>query len=809
MKPKAYKQTIKRTIARLRGSTVTYNITPYNKIVGRISSLEPTLKNKSDRKLQETWSELKRRIKKSHSSQDLIIKACAIIREAAKRTIGLRPFDVQITAGLVMYEGKLAEMQTGEGKTLAAVFPAVLNTVAGKGVHILTFNDYLAQRDALWMGPVYMFLNLNTGYIRQGMTTKDRRRAYTRDITYVTAKEAGFDYLRDSLCYGDDDIVHRPFHFAIVDEADSIMIDEARIPLILAGQSQEKEESLSHICHLVDQLIAEEDFDTDEYARNINLTEKGILTVEQKLGCSNLYDNENYHLLTRINCALHARYLLRRDVDYIVRNGKIEQVDEFTGRVAQGRRWPDGLQAAVEAKENITGELKGTILNSITLQHFLRMYPKIGAMTATAVSAEDEFKFIYDLNIVVIPPHKPCKRIDHPDVLFRDKQFKWQAVIDEIAAIHQTGRPVLVGTCSVEESDRLGNLLRSKRISCHILNARNDAMEAKIISEAGRLGAVTISTNMAGRGTDIRLGGLNEVDKHKIMTLGGLYVIGTNRHESRRIDDQLRGRAGRQGDPGSSRFFISLTDDINERFRLNDLIENETYMVTDENIIDSHLIKKEVNRVQRIVEGQSWEIKKTLFKYSSLLEAQRKLFFKRRRDIYLNKETTLFKNKSPGRFYHIKKKYGLDKLESICREILLYHSDQSWSIYLAKISDIREGIHLHSITGFDPFYEFQKKAIEEFDTIWERIEKSSVETLMKIKTDSNTIDRDAIGIKAPSATWTYVINDSPAGNALGAQLMGNVAMSIGGAMLTPLLFMEYLWRKRKKKRKERQTANRN
>jgi preprotein translocase subunit SecA len=795
-----YIQKIKRTIARLRGSTIEYNLAAYQKIVDQIMQLESSLIKKSDRQLQSQWSDLKKRYKKEQNLNSILVNAYALIREAAKRTLGLRPFEVQIMAGIVMHEGKLAEMQTGEGKTLAAVFPVVLNALAGKGVHVLTFNDYLARRDAQWMGPVYTFLGLCTGFIRQGLTTEERRQAYAADITYVTAKEAGFDYLRDSLANSDKDIVHRSFQFAVIDEADSILIDEARIPLILAGQTENEEQSITDMHVLIDRLVPATDFETDEYARNIHLTDKGAHKVEQQLRCGNLYNGENYHLLTRINCALHAQHLLKRDIDYIVRNGKIEQVDEFTGRVVDGRRWPDGLQAAVEAKEGLTGEVKGTILNSIALQHFIRQYPKICAMTATAVSAEEEFNSIYGLHIVVIPANKPCIRFDHEDVLFKDKQSKWQALIAEIAAVHCSGQPVLVGTCSVQESDQLGGLLHSKGIPCHILNAKNDAVEAKIVAQAGRIGAVTISTNMAGRGTDIRLGGSDEKEKSNVSALGGLYVIGTNRHESKRIDDQLRGRAGRQGDPGASRFFISLSDDLNERFRLKDLITGEKYTVRKNNVVDSAVIRYEVGRIQRIVEGQNWQIKKTLFKYSSLIEDQRRLFFGRRQEIFVNSNMlSLFKTKSPGCYASLKRRLGMDKLQELCRDIMLYHIDQNWSAYLAQIADIREGIHLRSITGFDPFFEFQKLAIEAFDAVQKRIEQDALKTFNRVTADTDVIDPESLGIKAPSATWTYVINDAPFGHDLGAQLMGNMAMNVGGAMLTPLLYLEYLWRRRKQK----------
>ena len=469
-------------------------------------------------------------------------------------------------AAIALDRGHVVEMQTGEGKTLAAVMPASLHALAGQGVHILTFNDYLARRDAEWMGPIYRRLGLSVGFVQQDMTPEERRRAYLADVTYVTGKEAGFDHLRDLLATDPRDLVHRPFHFALVDEADSLLIDEARIPLVIAGSVGRESSSSPRLAAVVAGLTPGIHFDADEYGRDVELTEAGCEQVERVLGCGSLHHAGNYGVLTELNCALHARVLLRRDVDYIVRDGRIGVIDEFTGRIVTDRHWPDGLQAALEAKEGIERQPDGRILGSITLQHFLRGYPRLCGMTGTAQTAALELRQLYGLEVVVIPTHRPMIRVDQPDLVFTHREAKEKAVVDEIRRVHASDRPVLVGTLTVEESERLAARLRSAGVACQILNAKHDEMEARVVAGAGAVGAVTISTNMAGRGTDIRLGGEDEADHERVAALGGLYVIGTNRHESARVDLQLRGRAGRQGDPGESRFFVSLEDDLLVRY---------------------------------------------------------------------------------------------------------------------------------------------------------------------------------------------------------------------------------------------------
>ncbi|MBN2089269.1 accessory Sec system translocase SecA2, partial [candidate division KSB1 bacterium] len=712
---------IKKYHQRLNGSTIEYDLSSYQMILNEINQLKSEFENKSDEQLKSISHGFIKRARNQECLDDFLVEAYALVREVIWRVLKLRPFDVQIIGGIAMHQGKLAEMQTGEGKTLTAVFPAYLNALSGEGVHVLTFNDYLARRDAKWMGPVYEFLGLRVGFVQEGMSIEDRQKAYRSDITYLTAKEAGFDFLRDSLCYDLANMVHRDFYYAIIDEADSILIDEARVPLIIAGASDEFVTDTFRMAQIARGLQENIDFQFDEYARNIFLSDQGLKRVENLLNCSNLYDDENFGMLIRLNCAIHAEYLLHRDIDYIVRNDKVELVDEFTGRIADKRRWPDGLQAAIEAKENIAVQSKGNILNSITLQHFIQLYPKISGMTATAQSAEQEFREFYNLDIVVIPPNKTCIRKDHPDIIFQTKADKHQSLINEIVEVHKTKRPILVGTSSVAESVMLADDLKKQGVTCEVLNAKRDEYEAQIITEAGKLGAVTISTNMAGRGTDIRLGCVDEGEKEQVAALGGLYVIGTNKHESQRIDRQLRGRAGRQGDPGSSRFFISMEDDLFVKYRLKDLLpfqDASAFATADSSEIKNPLVNKEINRIQRIIEGQNLEIKKTVCKYSALVEQQRRMIFEKRMDILMEDSIhEFYQFQCPDHFQSLIAKIGKQQLLKICTHISLFYLDQFWSSYLAEIADIREGIHLTRLGGREPVFEFQKRSIEIFDKL--------------------------------------------------------------------------------------------
>jgi preprotein translocase subunit SecA len=647
-----------------------------------------------------------------------LVEAFALVAEAAKRVLGIQPFDVQLMAGIAMHHGHIAEMQTGEGKTLAAVFPVYLNALSGEGVHVMTVNDYLARRDAEWMGDIYKLLGLTVGYVVQGMSVVDRRTSYYADVTYGTANEIGFDLLRDHLAHDPAYLVQRDFNYALIDEADSILIDEARIPLVIAGGLRgEASASAMRMAQLARALVTGVDYTKDEYARNVNLTPHGAARAEAWLRCSNLYDLENLPLLTALNHAIHAKELLRRDVDYVVKNGSVELVDEFKGRIASDRRWPDGLQAALEAKEGVRLRREGRVLGSLTLQNLIALYPKVAGMTATAATQAEEFKRVYGLEVVVIPPNRPNIRKDYADVIFTHRAAKEAAIVGEIKAVHATGRPILAGTASVEESERLSYALHIAGVPHEVLNARNDEQEARIIARAGELGAVTISTNMAGRGTDIRLGG------PQVVELGGLYVIGTNKHESRRIDNQLRGRAGRQGDPGSSMFIISLEDTLIQRFGIMDLLPWRYRHFRSDEPIEDPLVDTEVNRAQRIIESQNVEIRQRLWRYEGILEKQRQIIHDRRRAVLLREE-----------------------------EGSLAKIDQLWSDYLVRIAELREGIHWVAVAGHDPVHEFRKAAIEMFDQLLAELENE----------DSEFRDED-IQIDT-SSTWTYIINDQPMGD---------------------------------------------
>jgi preprotein translocase subunit SecA len=794
---------LKRYHQRLNGSTLEYDLSAYQNILNEINKFKNEFEEKSNNELKKISQMLINKAKECECLNEFLIEAFALVREAIRRVLRLNPFDVQIIGGIIMHYGKLAEMQTGEGKTLTAVFPAYLNALSGKGVHVLTFNDYLARRDANGMGQVYEFLGLSVGFVQEGMTTEERQKAYGCDVTYITAKEAGFDYLRDSLSYNKADIVHREFNYAIVDEADSILIDEARVPLIIACASEEYVADSHYVSKIAKRLKENEDFDFDEYARNFHLTEGGVKRIEDIFNFSNLYDEGNIELLTRLNCAIHAEYLLHRDVDYIVRNGKVELVDEFTGRVADKRRWPDGLQAAIEAKENINIQSKGKILNSITIQHFIQMYPKICGMTATAHAAEREFKNFYNLDIVVIPPNRPCIRKDHRDIIFGTKKAKRNTLVNEIVRINKTQRPILIGTRSVEESISLADDLQRQGVECQVLNAKKDEYEAGIVAGAGKLGVITVSTNMAGRGTDIRLGGVNEEEKNKVIALGGLYVIGTNRHESQRIDNQLRGRAGRQGDPGFSCFFVGLEDDLFVKYRLKDFLPSD-YIVDQDGKFDNPFVRKEVNRIQRVVEAQNQEIKITLCRYSSLLEKQRKIIFQKRKDIlYHNSVPDIYQSNAPDQFKILLMKIGEQELIKTCKYLYLFYLDKYWSRYLAEVADIREGIHLQSLGGEDPLFVFHKLTLEMFRELQQNIEREIINAFNGITIKNNIIEFNNPDLKVPTSTWTYLINDNPFENMFGLQFIGNrgIGISLGVLMVWPLMILFPLLKKISRKTK--------
>jgi preprotein translocase subunit SecA len=638
--------------------------------VDEINRLEPETSALSDDELRRKIAEWKANIsaieereRRDDAMLEILPQVFAVVREAAKRTIGQRHFDVQLIGGMILHQGRIAEMKTGEGKTLVATLPAVLNALSGRGVHVVTVNDYLARRDSEWMGRIFGFLGLTVGVVVHGVTDQERKVAYRADITYGQNNEFGFDYLRDNMKFNIEDYVQREHNFAIVDEVDSILIDEARTPLIISGASEESTDTYYVVDRVIPRLKPEEHYTIDEKMRTVSLTEDGVTRVEQLLGVENLYDPRNILLLHHANQGLRAHTLFKRDVDYVVKEGEVIIVDEFTGRLMPGRRWSDGLHQAVEAKENVKIESENQTLATITFQNYFRMYKKLSGMTGTADTEAVEFKEIYRLDVAVIPTNQPMIRIDNHDLVYKTEVEKFDAVIEEIRDCHERGQPVLVGTVSIEKSERVADKLKKTSVKHYVLNAKNHEREAEIVAQAGRFGAVTISTNMAGRGTDIVLGGNPEfmaaaevgtkdpadpdfqaalakyveqckAEREKVLEAGGLHILGTERHESRRIDNQLRGRSGRQGDPGSSRFYMSLEDDLLRIFgadRLKGLMGR--IGMEDNEPIEHRWISRAIENAQKKVESHNFDIRKHLLEYDDVMNKQREVVYHRRREL--------------------------------------------------------------------------------------------------------------------------------------------------------------------------------
>ena len=639
-----------------------------------------------------------------------LLETVAVAAVAAERLLGLEMFDEQLQGALALADGRIAEMQTGEGKTLAAVPAIAWYARAGNGVHVMTVNDYLARRDAEWMGPIFKFLGLTVGCVQQGMSGEERKRAYECDVTYSTANEIGFDFLRDQIALYPEEQVHRPFAAAVIDEADSILIDEARIPLVLAGGEGGDATLAYRVDAVIRRLQPRTHYVLDQFGRSVSLTDAGIHAVERAFGCRNLFDEKHLRLFTAIQDSLHAHALLRRDVDYLVKDGAIESVDEFKGRVVADRRWPAGLHSAVEAKEGVAAKTQGRILGSITLQNLIALYPLVCGMTGTAATQAGEFRAIYRMEVEVIATHRPAIRVDLADRLYPTKKEKEQAVHDEILRVHETGRPVLIGTASVEESERLSAAIGTLPHS--VLNARNEEEEAAIVARAGERGAVTVSTNMAGRGVDIRLG-------EGVAELGGLHVMGVNRHESRRIDHQLRGRAGRQGDPGSSQFFVSLEDDLLVKYGVDEL-----------NSPDAPA------RIQRKIETQNLQIREFLHKYEGVVEGQRQRAQERRQAILMGQTPCS------------------SELE---RLVSLTTIDELWSDHLAGVSGLREATQWTSWANHNPLHEYLKGIDDMFRTM---------EALVDEEIPKRVAQAEAGGLDPTErgATWTYLTTDQPFGS---------------------------------------------
>lgn len=734
------------------------NLRPFKRTLSKIKKY--SLSEYPDSQIKAMSHALKERALNGETLQILLPEAFAVTFEAIKRTLGLTPFDVQLLAAAVLAKGRIIEFPTGEGKTLTAVFAAYLHALTGEGVHVLTFNDYLAKRDALWMKPVYDFLDVSVRYINEGMSTREHKDAYSADITYVTAKEAGFDYLKSFLAYHADDVVQRDFKYAIIDEADSILIDEARVPLVIAGDISTLIEIEKKVFHAVSKLERDLHFETDEYEENIFLTETGVDMIEKDLRLDNLYDVKNVDILAKINVILQAQFLLKKDVDYIVRKDEVQIVDEFTGRIMKNRQWPDGLQNAVELKEGLIPLNKGVVMNSITLQNFLKLYPSICGMTGTSCSAAPEFHEFYNKAVTVIPSNRPCIRIDQPDVVFTHKDAKYRAVAVEIIKEHTKGRPILVGTSSIEESEHLADMIREAIPDINVLNARNDSEEADIIANAGKLHTVTISTNMAGRGVDIQLGGRVKTEYQRICALGGLYVIGTNRFESVRIDNQLRGRAGRQGDPGESRFFISLEDNLIVKYRVNDVIPPKYRGIKQEQPLQNPLINRAILHTQKVVEGQTFDAKLTLSKYSYLVDDQRKLVHKKRDDI-LRGDTALsfFEKTSPEKYRELLTQVSKEEFERAQKEIELFAINKCWADHLQFIESAMDGVQIISMAKGDPFLHYNQELVDAFEHFENHIGAVIKEIYETLIVRNGQIDLNEMGVTGPASTRTYLVHD--------------------------------------------------
>lgn len=802
-------------------------------LVEQVGSFEDEYRALSDEQLRQKTSVFRERLSQGEDLDALLPEAFAAVREAAQRTVNMRHFDVQLIGGVVLHEGKIAEMATGEGKTLVATLPVYLNALTSLGVHVVTVNDYLAKRDAEWMGPIYKFLGLSVGVIVHGLDQEERKHAYGCDVTYGTNNEFGFDYLRDNMNYSIDECVHREFNYAIVDEVDSILVDEARTPLIISGPAEESTDKYYKINRLIYQIKRDKDFIVDEKAKSAYLTEEGVARIEKIINVDNLYDPKYVDLLHHINQALKAHNLFQRDVDYIVKDGQVIIVDEFTGRLMPGRRFSDGLHQALEAKENVKIERENQTLATVTFQNYFRMYKKLAGMTGTADTEAVEFKKIYNLDVAVIPTNRPLIRTNYADVVYRTEKEKFRAAVAEIEDLYKKGKPVLVGTLSIDKSERVAEMLKRKGIPHHILNAKNHEREAEVIAQAGRSKAVTISTNMAGRGTDILLGGnpkflaLNmakgqadteefakaleeakkicEKDKEEVIRLGGLHILGTERHESRRIDNQLRGRAGRQGDPGSSRFYVSLEDEIMRLFgsdRVSPMLAK--LGMTEDMPIEHPFISKAIENAQTKVEGHNFEIRKYLLEYDNVMNKQRETVYGMRREFMNNGDVrdqildmidelcenivfdcapekvypeewdmvslknrifeTFFyhidldsleikkltreglfdivKEKVLAFYQHKEKEFGEEELKGLERFIALNSLDIHWKEHLLALDHLKEGIGLRGYAQKDPLREYQRESFDLFLDMMDRVKVDTVRKLYAIQPAREELTRE-------------------------------------------------------------------
>ena len=687
----------------------------------------------------------------------------AIAREAAERTTALRPFDVQLLGALRMLAGDVVEMATGEGKTLSGAIAAAGYALAGRHVHVVTINDYLARRDAEWMGPLIEAMGLTVGWITADSTAAERRAAYECDVTYASVNEIGFDVLRDQLVTDVADLVSPNPDVALIDEADSVLVDEALVPLVLAGTTHRETPKLE-IVRLVGDLVPGQDFDTDSDSRNVHLTETGAQKIERALGGIDLYAEEHVGTtLTEVNVALHAHVLLQRDVHYIVRDGAVQLINSSRGRIAALQRWPDGLQAAVEAKEGIETTETGEVLDTITVQALINRYPTVCGMTGTALAAGEQLRQFYKLGVSPIPPNTPNVREDEADRVYITAAAKNDAIIDHIIEVHATGQPILVGTHDVAESEELHERLLRRGVPAVVLNAKNDEEEARVIAEAGKLGAVTVSTQMAGRGTDIRLGGSDaddqSADHQEVAELGGLHVVGTGRHRTERLDNQLRGRAGRQGDPGSSVFFSSWEDDVVAAHLDTGKLPTEC---DETGRITSPKAAALLDHAQRVAEGRLLDVHANTWRYNQLIAQQRAIIVERRNTL-LSTATARdeLEERSPERYRELADKVSDDELERICRDIMLFHLDRGWADHLAYLSDIRESIHLRALGRQNPLDEFHRMAVDAFGNLAADAIEAAQQTFetANVLTDEQGLDLSKLA--RPTSTWTYMVHDNP------------------------------------------------
>ncbi|GAA4142276.1 accessory Sec system translocase SecA2 [Actinomadura keratinilytica] len=766
----------------------TVDLRPLQAAVAEAGAREPEVRALSDEALTSAARALSEGGPDSSDGRpgsDATAHFLAVAREAARRTLGERPYDVQLLGTLGLLSGHVVEMATGEGKTLAGALAAAGYALRGKRVHVMSVNDYLARRDAEWMGPLYAMLGVTAAWVGQSSTPDERRRAYAADVAYAPVSEIGFDLLRDRLATDPADLVLPEPDVALIDEADSVLVDEARVPLVLAGAADTAAADAGY-AELVRRLRPGLHYTADEEARNVQLTAAGARAVEQALGGIDLYAPEHLDALTAVNVALHAEVLLQRDVDYIVRDGAVKLVSASRGRVALLQRWPDGLQAAVEAKEALEASPSGEILDSITVQELVGRYPVRCGMTGTARAVADQLREFYDLEIAVIPPNRPCVRVDEPDRLYATAADKEVAIVDEIAAAHAAGRPVLVGTLDIAESERLARRLDRAGLPCVVLNAKNDAEEAAIIARAGAPGAITVSTQMAGRGTDIRLGGgappagaspapPPEADRDRVAGLGGLLVIGTGRHPSSRLDDQLRGRAGRQGDPGGSVFFASLEDDLVARYAPEESYDGP---VAPDGRVDAKGAHWIVEHAQRVAEGVDLEIHRNTWRYHHLIGLQRREILAER-DAVLHGDAAdrLLADLRPERHARLVEEAGPEQTAAAARQIMLFHLDRCWAEHLAFLADLREGIHLRSLgRGLDPLVEFNREAVPAGKRLLRRARDRAADAFDALKVADGGIDLPGAELTRPSATWTYVVHDNPFGSLDERAFRGLVAM---------------------------------